>query len=71
MFQSFGQIESTVVPKKKNGECKGWSFVNFFTEVAAEKAIKSMNGYKYESMVLRVEWPRKKGNIMNITACIM
>ena len=61
LFGGFGQVESVVVPKKKGGEAKGWAFVNYYKEEAVKEAIEKLNGYRFGSAILRVEWPKKKG----------
>lgn len=44
MFHEFGNIMSSKVAMSEDGSSKGYGFVQFETQVAADAAIKAMNG---------------------------
>ena len=55
MFSSFGEItEATVISDKFSGRSKGFGFVTFSEDSAADKAIAEMNGKDYEGRALTV-----------------
>lgn len=38
--------------------CKGYAFVNYAIKSDAEKAIRTINGHRYGSMILNAEWSK-------------
>jgi RNA recognition motif-containing protein len=59
MFSEFGEIVSAVViVDKASGRSKGFGFVEFETEEAAQAAIKAMNGKEIEGRTITVNEAR-------------
>ncbi|OGD63740.1 RNA-binding protein [Candidatus Beckwithbacteria bacterium RBG_13_42_9] len=59
MFAQFGQVSSAVVIKNKfNGRSKGFGFVEFADDAAADKAIADLNGKDYQGRGLVVNEAR-------------
>ena len=57
LFRPFGQITRVYVAiDQKSGFSRGFGFVNFANREDAERAINKLNGYGYDSLILRVEW---------------
>ncbi|KAL8144053.1 hypothetical protein V2J09_017085 [Rumex salicifolius] len=57
LFRPFGNISRVYVAiDQKTGLSRGFGFVNFVSRDEAEKAIKKLNGYGYDNLILRVEW---------------
>jgi len=55
MFSSYGEItEATVISDKFSGRSKGFGFVTFAEDSAADKAISEMNGKDVEGRALTV-----------------
>jgi len=55
LFSSYGEIEEAIVISDKfSGRSKGFGFVTFKDEAAAQKAIAEMNGKKVEERDLKV-----------------
>ena len=55
LFSSYGEIEEAIVISDKfSGRSKGFGFVTFKDEAAAQKAIAEMNGKKVEERELKV-----------------
>ncbi|KAH1033716.1 hypothetical protein J1N35_045890 [Gossypium stocksii] len=53
----FGPVSRVHVGiNRKTGLCRGFGFVNFVKKEDAERAVLKLNGYGYDSLVLRVEW---------------
>ncbi|KAL8125850.1 hypothetical protein AgCh_013230 [Apium graveolens] len=42
--------------------CMGFGFVNFLNREDAEKAIKVLNWYGYDNLILHVEWAASRTN---------
>ena len=55
LFSSYGEIEEAIVISDKfSGRSKGFGFVTFKDDAAAQKAIAEMNGKKVEERDLKV-----------------
>lgn|SRR3989338_4329065 len=55
MFSSYGEVsEATVISDKFSGRSKGFGFVTFSEDSAADKAISEMNGKDMEGRALTV-----------------
>jgi RNA recognition motif-containing protein len=55
MFSSYGEItEATLVMDKYSGRSRGFGFVTFSDDAAADKAIAEMNGKDFEGRALKV-----------------
>ncbi|OMO53021.1 hypothetical protein CCACVL1_28940 [Corchorus capsularis] len=63
LFSPFGQITRVyVAPDRNTGLNRGFAFISFARKEDAEKAINMLDGYGYDSLILKVEWsqPRSK-----------
>lgn len=61
LFGRFGKISHIFFPLHENMTyCKGFAFVSFYEKVNAESCIRTLNGFKYDSLVLSVEWSKPK-----------
>lgn len=63
LCSNIGPVTRTYVSTDQNtGICRGFGFVNFLNREDAQKAIKVLNGYGYDNLILHVEWaaPRTK-----------
>ena len=61
MFSSYGEISEAVVIKDKfSGRSKGFGFVTFDSDEAAQKAISEMNGKEVEGRALKVNEARPR-----------
>jgi len=59
MFSKFGEIsEATVIKDKYSGRSKGFGFVTFSDDAAANKAISEMNDKEVEGRQLKVNEAR-------------
>ncbi|MBA0878143.1 hypothetical protein Goshw_019705 [Gossypium schwendimanii] len=47
---------------QKTGLCRGFGFLNFVKKEDAERAVLKLNGYGYDSLILRVEWANPSTN---------
>ncbi|TYH36824.1 hypothetical protein ES332_D13G292200v1 [Gossypium tomentosum] len=53
----FGPVSRVHVGiNRKTGLCRGFGFVNFVKKEDAERAVLKLNGYGYDSLILKVEW---------------
>lgn len=56
MFEKFGEIqEALVIADRYNGRSKGFGFVTFTEESAAQKAIEEMDGAEADGRPLKVK----------------
>ncbi|KAL3843521.1 hypothetical protein ACJIZ3_000924 [Penstemon smallii] len=63
LFRPFGAVSRVYVAiDQKSGMSRGFGFVNFVTREDAERAINKLNGYGYDSLILRVEWAAPRAN---------
>ncbi|KAE9613411.1 putative transcription factor interactor and regulator CCHC(Zn) family [Lupinus albus] len=57
LFRPFGAVSRVYVAiDQKTGMSRGFGFVNFVIREDAQRAINKLNGYGYDSLILRVEW---------------
>lgn len=57
LFRPFGEIMRVYVAYDRDtGEHRGFAFVNFQLRKDAEKAMRTLDGYGYDNLILRVEW---------------
>ncbi|KAA3485795.1 eukaryotic translation initiation factor 3 subunit G-like [Gossypium australe] len=53
----FGPVSRVHVGiNRKTGLCRGFGFVNFVKKEDAERAVLKLNGFGYDSLILRVQW---------------
>ncbi|XP_059628085.1 uncharacterized protein LOC132270895 [Cornus florida] len=63
LFRTFGPVSRVYVSiDQKTGVSRGFGFVNFVNKEDAERAINKLNGYGYDSLILRVEWAAPRTN---------
>lgn len=61
LFARYGPLQRvTVVKNRETGESKGFAYVSFATEEIAQRALDSLNGKGYHSLILHLEWSKKK-----------
>eukprot|EP00898_Chlorokybus_atmophyticus_P007454 jgi/Chlat1/770/Chrsp104S01243 len=63
LFRPFGPITRIYVAfDRDTGLSRGFAFINFVNRDDALRAIKKLNGYGYDNLILRVEWaaPREE-----------
>jgi len=58
-----GKVERIFLAKDRaTGVCKGFAFVTYQTRDAAARALRSLNGYGYDHLILNVEWSKPAQN---------
>ena len=62
IFDKYGEIKEINLPKKENGEFKGFGFVQFSKKREALKAINEMNNNNFEGRKIRVSLAVPKGS---------
>ncbi|KAL1817227.1 hypothetical protein ACET3Z_019801 [Daucus carota] len=63
LCSAFGPVtRAYVATDHSTGMCRGFGFVNFLNREDAEKAIKVLNGYGYDNLILQVEWAAPRTN---------
>lgn len=59
LFGRIGEISRIFLSKDKNtGQSRGFAFVSYKRREDAERAIKTLNGYGYDHLILTVEWSK-------------
>lgn len=57
LFRPFGEILRVYVAyDRETQEHRGFAFVNFQLRSDAERAMRALDGYGYDNLILRVEW---------------
>lgn len=63
LFGQFGPLNRVYVAlDRATGESRGFGFVNFVHREDGEKAIKKLNGYGYDNLILCVDWAAPRPN---------
>ncbi|ODV68664.1 translation initiation factor 3, RNA-binding subunit [Hyphopichia burtonii NRRL Y-1933] len=61
LFARFGPLQRVaLVRNRETGESKGFAYVTFATESLAQQALDSLNGKGYNSLILHIEWSKKR-----------
>jgi len=59
LFGRIGEISRIFLSKDKNtGQSRGFAFVSYKHREDAERAIKTLNGFGYDHLILTVEWSK-------------
>lgn len=53
LFSKFGKIKKLFLSKNKN-----FAFITYFTQENAQKALNILDGYKYDNLILNVNWAK-------------
>jgi len=57
LFRPFGPISRVFLAlDRTTGESRGFAFVNYHYREDAERAMRVLNGYGYDNLILRVDW---------------
>jgi translation initiation factor 3 subunit G len=57
LFRPFGPVTRVFLAvDRATGENRGFAFVNYVHREDAERAIRNLNGYGYDNLILRVEY---------------
>lgn len=56
LFRSYGKVNFVNLPKKPNGELRGFGFVSLRGKKNAEKAIQELNGKEIDERPIAVDW---------------
>jgi len=57
----FGKIERIFLAKDRTtGICKGFAFITYQSRDVAQRALRALNGYGYDHLILNVEWSQKR-----------
>merc|ERR1712142_1097943 len=63
LFRPFGPIARVYLAKDKiTNQSKGFAFVSYIKREDAARAIKSLQGYGYDHLILNVEWAKPSNN---------
>jgi len=55
----FGKIDRIFLAKDRStGVCKGFAFVTYQSRETAARALRALNGYGYDHLILNVEWSK-------------
>lgn len=61
LLARFAPLERVnLVRSRETGESRGFAYVNFATEELAQSAIDTLNGKGYHSLILHLDWSKKK-----------
>ncbi|ODV77863.1 translation initiation factor eIF3, p33 subunit [Suhomyces tanzawaensis NRRL Y-17324] len=57
----FGPLQRVnIVRNRETGESRGFAYVSFATEELAQRALDALNGKGYHSLILHLEWSKKR-----------
>lgn len=61
LLARFGPLQRvTIVRNRETGDSRGFAYVSFITEEMAQRALDALNGKGYHSLILHLEWSKKK-----------
>lgn len=61
LFAKYGPLQRAIVVRnRETGESRGFAYVTFMSEHRAEEALRDLNGKGYHSLILHLEWPKKR-----------
>lgn len=60
LFLSYGKVHFVTLPKKPNGELKGFAFVALRGKKNAERAMENLNGKEVDGRPIAVDWAVEK-----------
>ncbi|CCE82228.1 Piso0_001941 [Millerozyma farinosa CBS 7064] len=61
LFTKYGPLQRAIVVRnRETGESRGFAYVTFMSEHRAEEALRDLNGKGYHSLILHLEWPKKR-----------
>lgn len=67
LFGNYGPLQRvTIVKNRDTGESKGFAYVSFATEEIAQRAIDNLHGKGYHSLILQIEWSKKKKPVLEL-----
>ncbi|KAH3757422.1 Eukaryotic translation initiation factor 3 subunit G-2 [Pelomyxa schiedti] len=59
LFQPFGRVDRVFVAKhRESGKAKGFAFVTYAVKTDAERAMKALQHYGYDHLILSLEWAK-------------
>lgn len=59
LVKPFGAINKLYLAKEKTtGLCRGFAYIHFKSKEDAHAAIKTLNGYGYDHLILKVDWSK-------------
>ncbi|KAF2164211.1 hypothetical protein M409DRAFT_37120, partial [Zasmidium cellare ATCC 36951] len=62
-FEEFGAVDEAIVVKDRDtGRSRGFGFVRFSEEAAAESAISAMNNVEFDGRTIRVDKASERGS---------
>ncbi|KAH9250078.1 hypothetical protein BASA81_012124 [Batrachochytrium salamandrivorans] len=57
LFKRFGPTSRVfLVKNKETGNSRGFAYVSYLSREDAEKAMRALNGYGYDHLILKIEW---------------
>lgn len=63
LVKPFGSIAKLYLAKEKtSGQCRGFAYIHFKSKQDAHAAIKALNGYGYDHLILKVDWSKPNTN---------
>lgn len=61
LFARYAPLQRVAIIRNRDtGESKGFAYVSFATEELAQRALDNLNGKGYHSLILHLEWSKKK-----------
>ena len=61
LFPNYGPLQRVMlITNRETGESRGFAYVTFHSEAAAERALNELNGKGFYSLILRLDWSKRK-----------